>query len=310
MESNSGIETVSESYSISPEQTQDFVITVSDNCNSPIDRDTFNVLVHDAPVVSFNVDKHLGCPPLEVNFIENSPEDNQSFIWTFTAPGEDGIISFEKNPTHIFNRAGTYDVKLIVESKYSCKSELIKYSYITVFPEPTASFISNPTVVSVIKPTIYFKNESQGADYYEWSFGDADSSHQVNPEHLYPNNVSDYMVNLVAVTRFGCTDSIQQKVRVVDEITFYAPTAFTPDGDGKNEVFLVKGNGIIEEGFNMIVYDRWGQEIFNSTDKKIPWDGKSSDGKFVKPGVYTWIVKYTDVYMVPHEKSGVVNVIR
>ena len=310
LESNSGIEVVSDAFILSPEQTQDFVITVSDNCGSPTANSSFNVLVHNAPVISFNANKLSGCEPLQVQFLNNSEEENQDYLWEFISHGNEGDISFEKSPTHTFNYNGTFDVRLTVTSENNCKSELIKHAYITVFPMPTAEFIAKPSVVSLINPNIYFSNKSIGADYYQWSFGDSDSSHQVNPEHRYAKRMADYSTELIAISRFGCSDTISQKVRVVDEITFYVPSAFSPDGDGKNEIFSVKGNGIVKDGFNMIIYDRWGMEIYNTTDIFKGWDGKTSNGYYVSPGVYSWVIKYTDVYMVPHQKGGVINVIR
>lgn len=306
----SGTETVSNSFTISPEQTQDYIITVSDNCNSPTDENSFGVTVNEAPVISFHANISAGCPPLEVNFIETSPEENNTYLWEFIDPSSDAVISLERNPTRIFNYSNAYDVKLTVTSEQGCQSVLTKYDYITVFPTPIASFTTTPSISSVIKPIIYFNNSSDRADLYRWSFGDSDSSHQANPEHIYPNRVSDYDVEMIAINRFGCSDSISQRIRIVDEITFYAPTGFTPDGDGKNEVFSVKGNGMISDNLEMIVYDRWGIEIFKTTDINEGWNGKFFDGNYVKPGLYSWIVKYTDVYLVPHEKSGQISVIR
>ncbi len=59
----------------------------------------------------------------------------------------------------------------------------------------------------------------------------------------------------------------------------------------------------------MIVYDRWGIEVFRTDNINEGWNGKHNDN-YVKPGVYSWIVKFTDIYKVPHEKSGQINVIR
>ena len=307
-ENSSGVTTVSSNYTISPEQSQDYVITVSDNCNSPFDRDTFGIIVNNAPIVSFHASKMSGCPPLEINFIESSPDNNQSYYWEFTNSSE-SIISFDKNPSQIFNIEGAYDVKLTVTSEKDCSSELTKYNYITVFPTPEARFKTKPSVASIIKPIIYFQNNSLGTDYNLWSFGDSDSSHTASPDHIYPNRVSEYYTTLVTLNRFGCSDTVSQKVRIIDEITFYAPTAFSPDGDGKNEAFMIKGNGIISDGFEMIVYDRWGMEVFRTNNINEAWNGKLSNN-YVKAGVYSWIVKFTDIYKVPHEKSGSINVIR
>lgn len=310
IESSVGTNLVSESFVISPEQTRLFEIIVSDNCNSPIAKDTFSIVVNHPPLPSFNADKNAGCIPLEVNFVENSPEDNNSYLWEFTDDENNSNVSMSKNTDYVFAETGAYHVKLRVTSEKGCTSELLKNNYIIVFPSPVADFLPEPSTASVIKPLIFFNNQSTDADHYIWSFGDADSSQHASPEHLYPKRVSTYQVNLVASNRWGCKDSSFQNVQILDEVTLFFPTAFTPDGDYINESFLVKGNGISDEGFSMIIYDRWGLEVFNSTNRTEAWDGRAKNGTYVKPGTYSWIVKYTDVYSVPHEESGHINVLK
>jgi len=90
----------------------------------------------------------------------------------------------------------------------------------------------------------------------------------------------------------------------------YIPTGFTPDYDGKNEIFVAKGNGISDEGFVMRIYDRWGEEIFISDDIHKGWNGKVKNGSYGKPGIYPYLINFIDIYGVPHERSGTVALIR
>lgn len=132
----------------------------------------------------------------------------------------------------------------------------------------------------------------------------------VNPEQTYLATASDYNVGLLASNQFGCTDFSEQTVHVVEDVTFYTPTAFSPDGDSHNEVFNVKGNGIKEEGFEMQVFDRWGSLIFSTHDIKEGWNGKTPLGSYVQNGSYSWHIRFVDVFGIPHEKNGNINVIR
>jgi gliding motility-associated-like protein len=85
------------------------------------------------------------------------------------------------------------------------------------------------------------------------------------------------------------------EIKVLDYNTFYAPNAFTPNGDGLNDEFMVKGTGLSSEGFKMIIYNRWGELVFESNDINIGWNGFIKNNQKVSPnGIYTWIVSAKD----------------
>ena len=302
---------LTEPITLSPAYSTTYSIIASDDCGSPEDTVTFDIEVENPLLPSFHADIKSGCAPLEVSFIQDvtSHEEGTSYLWSF-GDGSSSNISFEHSPTHIYNYSGTFDVKLEVTTAFGCVSDVTKYRYITVFPVPVAQFIAQPEVNTILDPKIFFKNYSTGADFAYWSFGDGDSSSTISPEHKYRNIISDYTVTLVAMNRFTCSDTIQNKVYIKDKITLYVPTAFTPDYDGKNEMFLAKGNGISDEGFEMYIYDRWGEEIFKADNINDGWDGKVKGGDYGKPGIYPYLIKFIDIYGVPHERSGTVNLIR
>ena len=88
------------------------------------------------------------------------------------------------------------------------------------------------------------------------------------------------------------------------------PTAFSPDGDSKNDLFGPKFTNVIETGYEFYVYDRWGEIIFSTNQLSEQWDGKAKGNAYVQSGVYTYLVRYKDIYEIAHEKAGVVTVIR
>jgi len=156
-----------------------------------------------------------------------------------------------------------------------------------------------------------FNNYSQLADSVRWFFGDGDSSNIYTPSHRYPAYpTGTYDVTLIVYTAQNCSDTITGIIEIQDVLTFYAPTAFSPDNDGKNETFLVFGNGINLNTFELFVFDRWGEVIFESTNMEQGWNGKVKGGKIAPVGVYTWLVKFRDFKGVMHEKSGSVTVVR
>jgi len=304
-----GTQSILDTVTISPEQTQDFIITAMDNCNSPLDENTIRITVNPTPEASFNANIGSGCQPLQVEFLNNSINDNESYLWEFGNSTTEGDISFEKNPIHIFNNSGSYDIKLTVTSDKNCIAEITKPQHINVFPKPIANFEDKGLIKSVIHPTIYFNNTSELAQFYQWNFSNLDTTSQVSPEYTFPNTVENYEIELIAFTNYNCSDTISRNVKIVEEITFYTPTAFSPDGDGRNEIFIIKGNGIIADGFSMLIYDRWGMEVFSSNDINKGWDGKGPNGDLVKPGIYTWFITFKDSHRVSYQKQGIITLV-
>jgi gliding motility-associated-like protein len=126
---------------------------------------------------------------------------------------------------------------------------------------------------------------------------------------------------LIAKNQYECYDTVTKRVKVHDEFTFYAPTAFTPNNDGINDVFYVIGNGINKNDFYLCVYDRFGNRVFETftydpeNPSRMAVDG-SFNGSVIKGdpvltnGIYKWYCKFTDFLGRPHEESGTVNLIR
>ena len=291
-----------------PYQQQTYTYTVTDACGLTAS-DMLTINTYTVPPVSIQADVLNGCEPLSVNFLTPQNNDNYIYTWEFTN-GSRSDIAQGANVKHIFDRYGLYDVSVSVVSDKGCKNSIKINDLIDVYRNPEAKFITNPQTVSIIDPQINFTNLSQWADKYTWSFGDGDSSNVVNPYHKY-DNIQVYNVKLISITNEGCVDSVMQQVIVENEPTVYVPTAFSPDGDNINDLFEIKANGIDLDNYNLKIYDRWGEIIFESNDLYHSWDGKAkSSDNYVKNGTYIWflVVKYENG--IEYEKSGIVTVIR
>ncbi len=104
-------------------------------------------------------------------------------------------------------------------------------------------------------------------------------------------------------------DSIVKCLEVISPFTFYIPNTFTPNNDAWNEMFLGYGTNI--KDFHMMIFDRWGNKIFESYDITKGWNGKVKNvGKIVQEDVYVWKVDITDVYLEKHKFIGHVNMIK
>ena len=109
----------------------------------------------------------------------------------------------------------------------------------------------------------------------------------------------------------GCRDTITHSVWIQGEYFIFTPNAFTPDNqDGNNDVFIPKGIGI-ENDFQMFIYDRWGNLIYETDDVDKPWDGRANGGRDIAPqDVYVWLVYVRDNLGKKHQYIGHVTLIR
>ncbi len=296
---------------IYPNQSGWYHVKVEDAC---VSWDTASIYINVYPLPPVNVlaDTLQGCRPFTVHFIETSPDSGQSYLWDF---GDNSNLSVMKNPVHTYNSAGQYDVTITVTSTQGCKNTAVYPQMITVWPTPDARFTWNPEVVTEIKPVINFSNLSTGASTYQWMFGDDDSSSIVNPFHKYPG-AGEYEVQLVAVTNKGCKDTAHALLKVLEQYSFYAPTAFSPDGDRINDFFYIIAHGIKKEGFLLEIYDRWGEVIwstdkfYNDLERTEKWDGSVKSGELAPIGTYTWRCVFRDVFDRTQMEAGAVTIIR
>lgn len=300
-----------DTISNSPLVTTSYPLTVTD-ANGCTFLQTDTIVVNSLPTAAFTAPNV--CVGINTLFTDASAVQNGKIaksIWDFG----DNSKSSDANPSHTYAQAGTYSVTLTV-SNGSCESTTART--VIVYPTPTADFTANPQPASFLDPYITFTDLSINAAKGHWYFGDyTDTLYfpKMNPIHKYPTeNVQggqSFDVKLSIVNQYGCPDSITKTIHFNPEWTFYVPNAFSPNGDGKNEVFYGTGVGIIEK--EMWIFDRWGLEIFHSTNLNGTWDGKVQSGtseELVQQDVYVWVIKVKEVFGKTHKYMGHVTVVR
>ncbi|MBI4648372.1 MAG: PKD domain-containing protein [Bacteroidia bacterium] len=299
-----------------PPTTFNYLLVVSDSCGSPTGTDTDTVNVRELPAVNFTPDTTRGCPPLQIQFNLETSEFNCQKYWEFGDPGSLNS-STSTNPYHIFQNPGTYTVQVTITDQYGCVNSRKRENLITAYPNPTADFDLSPEVASITDPEITFTNFSQGHDFCFWNFGDnSEISNDCNPIHIY-EEPGNYQIMLQVSTIYNCWDSIvYDSIPILDQFTFYIPTAFTPDDNDLNDVFrpfIRRGydeNTDHSKDFHFYIFDRWGLEIFETNDILEPWDGRVYGKEYARPGVYQWYIFYMDKEGNRHEECGSVTVIR
>ncbi|WP_126970329.1 DUF7948 domain-containing protein [Gynurincola endophyticus] len=245
-----------------------------------------------------------GCFPYLAQFT-NLSLGGISFRWDF---GDGGATSTDVNPTHTYTQPGTYTVRLIAEDEFTCNKIDTTYFTLTVANQPVSAFSYTPTTVVPNSPFV-FTNQSVDAVQYKWSFGDGtefatNSRSPVTHDYLYSGT---YEVILVAINQFGCTDTARQTVRAEVHPSFDVPNAFTPGRGGENSIVKVKGYGIVN--MRWVIYNRWGQKMFESTDKNIGWDG-TFNGKLQPMDVYTYTLEIEMTNGEKYKKTGDITLIR
>lgn len=256
--------------------------------------------------VTFTADIQAGCSPLEVTF-HNTTDPNivASMLWNL-GNGQTGTTD---TITTTYTTPGTYDVQLTVTDTHGCQGLLLEPAYITVHPDPIADFTATPGNVTVFDPTFDFIDLSQvNIVSWSWNFANMGSSMNQNPSFTFPEDTGTYQVSLLVIDNNGCRDSIIQTVEVKGEFAIFVPNAFTPDYDGLNEGFHPQGFGISEIGYSFMIFDRWGEKIFETNDINQPWYGDYKN-KLVQNGVYVWRVDFFDLNGHEHTRTGKVTII-
>jgi gliding motility-associated-like protein len=295
------------SQTVSPATTTTYNATVTDanGCNTAV---AFTVVVSPAPTATFTASEGT-CAPSTIQFT-NATVGASSYVWDFGDPASGGNNnSVQSDPTHLYNLPGTYDVVLIASNGGTCIDTFTFVAAVTVFPDPIADMTSNTITVSELSPDVVFSDLSVGGTNCVLYFGDGDSINTCNfgnVTHSYPGP-GTYTSMLIVTNASGCADTTYITVVVEEETTIYVPNAFTPNGDGRNDFFAPVGTNI--NAFEMLVFDRWGNLIFQTNDIAKGWDGTFKGNK-CQQDVYVWRITYSDSRSKKHKLLGHVSLVR
>lgn len=239
-----------------------------------------------AATVSFTASDTAGCAaPFCVNF-SCSASNIVSYAWDFG----DGSTSASASPNHCYKNAGTYHVTLTVTNSSGCTAQLVRNGYITVHPMPVADFAANPQQATLLAPTVRFTDMSSATSTWSWSFGETGSAGSTlqDPQYTY-TDTGCFTVSLQVENQYGCKSSIEKPVCVKSDFSFFIPNAFTPNANGLNDLFLPMGSGIDPSDFSFMIYDRWGDLIWQTRTWGEGWDGRANNGRnTAQTDVYVW----------------------
>ncbi len=281
---------------VSPTQTTMYYV-VGRDANGCINMDSALVTVNYSPIV--NVDPASAC---NGGMITLTATGADTYVWN-TGDTASTVVLYPSSTT-VFSVTGT--------NTNGCVGT--DTALVTIYPVPVASFEPNPPVASTDDPNIHFDNNSTFASFYSWNFGDPSSfgntSNDASPSHTY-SSYGDFPVWLYVESQAGCKDSTSKHVIIENPYFFFVPNAFSPNGEGTNEEFLVSGIGVDLSYFEMTIYDRWGELVFKTDNMYEGWNGKKFNaGSTLLPGIYIYNIYLRQLGGIKKHYSGHVTLIR
>jgi gliding motility-associated-like protein len=267
--------------------TQDSIIevfNVLNGCSSDTIQATITVLP--LPISTFSANVLQGCVPLSVNFSADV-SNNTSYNWLtsnqLSGSGAQTTLDFQVN--------GAFSVTLTATLN-GCSSSTTIANMIEVDNYPIAAFEPSSQVFTEPNQSLSFWNSSVGASTYQWNFGEGGSSSEEAPTHLFNVENEGTTIVLYAYSNLGCTDTASFFIGFDPGLVYYIPNSFTPDGDQFNQTFLpIFTSGIDPYNYQLLIYNRWGEVIFESLDPEFGWDGSfGQQGNPCPVGTYTYMI--------------------
>ena len=266
-----------------------YKLEVIDVCGNTIS-DSVNIRVSTPPPINLNDTLIKGCEDLIVSFNTNS-SDELLYNWDFG----DGITSTAINPIHTYTRPGRYNVVLSVTNPDGCLATSNADYVVEVLPSPMVNIQASQLSAALNEAIFTFFDDFSDANSWIWKFGNGIKSQETNPTIKY-DDVGSYEVSLRKENQFGCLDSAFIRVQVSPNYDVILPNAFTPNPNGSNGGFYNPNdlnNNVFHPfvefttSFEMLIFNRWGELIFESKDVNIGWDGYYK-GELCQADVYIY----------------------
>ena len=291
-------------HSFAAPGTYDVTLVLVDTnyCNAP-DSITIQVRVAANVKAQFTTPP-TGCVPYNAVF-NNTSLAGQTFQWDFG----DGSTSTAINPTHLYNVAGTYTIVLIANDPNTCNLTDTARVTINVFDNPVADFDFTPVPPLENTPTTFANLSSPDAVRFKWDFGDGDTlltTSRLPVQHQY-NATGTFTACLTAYNAAGCSDDTCKQVSAIVLPLVDVPNAFTPQSGDINSSVMVRGFGISKMQF--IIWNRWGQKVFETGNRLQGWDGKVK-GVIQPMDVYAYTLSVEFFDGTKTTKKGDITLIR
>lgn len=259
--------------------------------------------IHLKAQVILHADTSSGCGNLRVTFslLPASANDTINDIkWDF---GNGTTVSGNLTPSITYENPGIFDVSVTINGRIA----IYEPGFIRLYPVPDPDFFYTDTLDAGNFAFVFRSSGSiteSPSFTYDWIFDDGSTASGKNVFHVFDSS-GNYRVKLIVSGSPGCSDSAARDIQVNDLLEL--PNIFTPNGDGINDYFRIRTNGLNTYSFS--VYSRSGNLVFRSESPYIFWDGRSVSGQEMHNGIYFYIISQVDGGNKFHTK-GYVHLIR
>jgi gliding motility-associated-like protein len=241
-------------------------------------------------VSDFYVNKSEQCLGNEFVFGPKNGKQNVIYYWQFG----DGTNEYNNGNivSHNYSKPGVYDAVLtLLDSKTKKELNRSEPLLVSVLDVPDTQFSYEQ--LNSTKPITLFKNETPNVKSYYWVIENIATATTPDFEYSFVNKGS-YNVSLTTTIENGCSNTFSKSITIENDYNLLAPTAFTPDGDNRNDYFIPKALTVLNLPFTMTIYDRQGNMLYQTNDFSKPWDGTYANGMPAQSGIYVWIVQLTN----------------
>ena len=248
-----------------------------------------------SPQVAFGGDSGCADVPLVLGGTSSGTAPIRQWYWNLG-----GVLDSSQTISQVYTQPGSFSAQLWAVSPQGCTSDTATG---TVQIQTSQAYAGQDTVVALGYP---IQLQASGGVTYTWS----PSTGLNNPDIADPIALitQDTRYTVTAASSAGCLSSASILVKVFKGPALYVPSAFTPNGDGINDVLKLTGPGISTLSYFQ-VFDRWGKEVFRTTSLQATWDGTES-GHPLPPGTYVWMARGTDLSGQTLSWKGTVILIR
>ncbi|MCB0819110.1 MAG: gliding motility-associated C-terminal domain-containing protein [Bacteroidetes bacterium] len=282
--------------------TDTYVVTIGGTtCPPDISTASKDILVHPTPVPVITASTNRDCLPVEISFdFTTNGIGPFSYLWRLS----NGTTSTEANPVFEFDRAGLYDVTLTLTDVIGCTAQLSEKDFIEILPRAIPALTIYPRVTTDNEPTIMLVSQTFNADSVHWNLGPL-GEYVGDTLFITLPDTGVFPLEYTVSTEAGCEVILKDEMRMVEDFTVYIPNGFSPNDDEKNDVFIPVTRGMDAEYYQFAVFNRWGQEIFSTSDPLKGWDGKDA-----QIDTYIYKVQARGVLGEDKEFTGSVTLIR
>jgi gliding motility-associated-like protein len=251
------------------------------------------ITIHDLPAIELN-QKITYCQGESIHLIPVISGGAEPMTGEWNTP--DGSTTHQNIniASAAVNHSGQYTYS--VKDYFGCADTVTKE--ISVYPLPTVNLpFANPTHDTIYYEQTFQLETTPGYASYQWNTGDTTYYIKVTEEGSY---------SVIVQTNEGCTATNSAYLKdMYMPFYFNVPNAFTPNGDGMNDTFRPVATGELIRQFSMVIYNRWGQMIFETSDYSAGWDGKDAPA-----GVYSWLISYSNHTGKVFKMRGSVTLVR